>query len=83
MDSKQKFSRRQMLALAGLGILSPVIGKAEIANKADGADADYDTLLKADGTVVKVPKSVVKESVVVKEQVSNRSLFSWLKKDNK
>lgn len=77
-----KFSRRKILPILGSTLLLPVLGfsnskpnqnLAELEN-----DDDYQTLLKPDGTTVRVKKSVLENSKVVKKNVSNSSFLSWL-----
>ena len=43
-------------------------------------DEEYQTLLKPDGTSVKVKTSTLKNSKVVRKNISNNSLLKWLGK---
>jgi hypothetical protein len=44
-----------------------------------GEEEEFETLLKSDGTVVKVRKSTVSSSKVVEKHLSNKSMLSWLR----
>ena len=77
-------SRRRFLPLLGGSFLIPVIGEAQestpqtTSNKLQ--DEQYKTLLKPDGTIVKVKASAVDQSKVVKKSLSNSGLLKWLGK---
>ncbi len=77
-----QISRRVMLPLLGGTLFLPFIGLGnnDDDESADPKDAEYQTLLKADGTTVKVKVGTLKKSKVVKKNVSNRSMFKWLSK---
>ena len=76
----KKLSRREFLPLLQSIYLVPFIGFSsnELGNTNNDKD-DYETLLKPDGTTVKVKKSILKKSKVVGKNVSNKSLLNWLK----
>lgn len=79
----EKISRRSILPLLGSGLLIPFLGfgKTEDAIDATTAeDEEYKILLKPDGTTVKVKASAIKNSKVIKKNVSNASFLSWLNK---
>lgn len=62
----------------------PILAKGNAGKVAKSGDnpvdeEEFETLLKSDGTVVKVPKSAVSSSKVVDKHMSNKSLLSWLK----
>jgi hypothetical protein len=76
-----KISRRGMLPLLGGSLLIPFLGFSNTVNDdVPSNEEDYETLLKPDGTVVKVKSKVIKESKVVSKNVSNTSMLKWLKK---
>jgi len=76
-----KISRRGMLPLLGGSLLIPFLGFSSAANdKVPDIEEDYETLLKPDGTVVKVKTKVIKESKVLSKNVTNTSMLKWLKK---
>lgn len=83
-SKERKISRRSILPLLGGAILMPFLGAAaspsDIAAESEDKDEEYQTLLKPDGTTVKVKVSVLKKSKVVKKNISNKSLLSWLGK---
>lgn len=73
-----QISRRGVLPLLGGALLLPFLGYAS-TNDDDDDDA-YQTLIKPDGTPVRVKTNTIKSSKIVKEKISNKSLFNWLKK---
>jgi hypothetical protein len=77
-----KISRRGMLPLLGSGFLIPFLGfgKTNIVETSTAEQDEYQTLLKPDGTAVKVKVSTLKKSKVVKKNLSNSSLLQWLNK---
>lgn len=80
---ERKISRRGFLPILGGGLLFPLLGFGNSNTKelTTGDDNDdYQTLLKPDGTVVKVKSSTVKQSKVVKQKLSNKSFLKWLGK---
>ena len=83
-NSKKKkiISRRGILPILGGSLLIPFLGfgntdKEEIKNSEDD---EYQTMLKPDGTIVKVKMSALKKSNIVKENISNSSFLTWLGK---
>ena len=69
-----QISRRGMLPLLGGALFFPLLGYAS-------SDTDeYQTLIKSDGTPVRVKANTIKSSKIVKEKISNESLCNWLKK---
>lgn len=71
---KTKISRRGMLPLLGGAIFFPFMGFSATEQE------EYQTLLKPDGTTVRVKVNTIKRSKVIKKNVSNTSFFNWLKK---
>lgn len=69
-----QISRRGMLPLLGGALFIPFLGYATTN------DDEYQTLIKSDGTPVRVKVNTIKRSKVVKEKISNKSLINWLKK---
>jgi hypothetical protein len=86
MENKSKkgrtVSRRGILPLLGSTLLIPFLGFSKSFPNANALsqenDDEYQTLLRPDGTTVKVKKSVIKNSKIVKQKVSNKSLLNWL-----
>jgi hypothetical protein len=62
-----------------LGLGSP-INKEIINLDEDDKEEEYQTLLKPDGTTVKVKVSAIKKSKIVKQNISNKSFLNWLGK---
>jgi hypothetical protein len=79
---KNGLSRRGFLPLLGSGLLLPLLGFGKPTTEVHDEDEEYHTLLRKDGTAVRVKKTVVEKSKVVKKNISNKSLLEWLKKDN-
>lgn len=81
-----QISRRGILPILGSALLIPFLGLSNpINNEIIKADEDkkeeeYQTLLKPDGTTVKVKVSTIKKSKVVKQNISNKSFLNWLGK---
>tara|TARA_R110002126_G_scaffold108951_8_gene245760 strand:+ start:1792 stop:2061 length:270 start_codon:yes stop_codon:yes gene_type:complete len=78
-----KISRRGMLPLLGGSLLIPFLGFSNPAinnNIIPEDEEDYKTLLKADGTTVKVRTSTLNKSKIVKKNISNKSFRNWLSK---
>ena len=76
-------SRRKILPILGSGLLIPFLGfgNTEVPEQNDPEDnEEYQTLLKADGTTVKVKVSTLKRSKVVKKNITNKSFLNWLGK---
>lgn len=63
----------------GSSFLLPFLGLAQAPEPQDQTDdAEYEILLKPDGTPVKVRKSTLKQSKVVQKNISNKSFLKWL-----
>ncbi len=82
MKKGEQFTRRSMFSVLGTTLLIPFLGfgsndsSQPIASEED----EYQTLLKPDGTTVKVKVSTLKKSKVIKKDISNKSFFNWLGK---
>ena len=80
-ENKKGIGRRQFLPVLGTGLLLPLLPvRAQSLETSEGED-EYQTLLKPDGTAVRVKVSSLKKSKVVRKQISNKDLLSWLGKD--
>jgi len=80
---EEKLSRRHFFPLVGSSLLIPFLGFGEnndLDNNLQSSNDEFETLLKPDGTTVKVRVKTVKESKVIKKKVSNRTLLKWLNK---
>jgi hypothetical protein len=77
-----QISRRNMFPLLGSVLLIPYLGFGNSdKNEAIASETDeYQTLLKPDGTTVKVKTSTLQKSKVVEKNISNKSFFNWLGK---
>jgi len=83
-DSKKPkgINRRKFLPILGSGLLLPLLpAHAKPAETEKPEEEEYKTLLKPDGTAVRVKVSSLKKSKVVRKQISNKDLLNWLKKD--
>ena len=67
------------MPLLGGSLLLPFLGNSRPKEhkKEEGDDA-YETLLKPDGTTVRVKKSSLNKAKVVDKKMSNTSLLHWL-----
>lgn len=86
-EKDKKFSRRRILPILGSTFLLPFIGFSETSpvktidkDKNIDEGEEYHTLLKSDGTIVKVKASTLKKSKVIKKNISNSSFLNWLSK---
>ena len=77
-----QISRRRMLPILGSGLLIPFLGFTKPINNGiiEAENDEYQTLLKPDGTSVKVKASVLKKSTVIKKNICNKSFLHWLNK---
>ena len=80
--NRQKISRRRILPILGGTFLMPFFGfNQEHSSLSDlPEEEEYETLLKPDGTTVKVKVSALKSSKIVKKNISNTSFLNWLGK---
>ncbi|MBE0423344.1 MAG: hypothetical protein IBX66_05345 [Lutibacter sp.] len=82
-NKTKQISRRGVLPILGSALLLPILGFAKpIENKLINTEEDqeYQTLLKPDGSTVRVKVKTVNNSKVLEENVSNKSLLNWLGK---
>lgn len=83
-NSGKSLSRRRILTLVGSGLLLPYLGfgrgpvTGHHESRAD--DDEYDTFLKADGTLVRVKRKSSRKAKLISDKVSNKTLLRWLKK---
>ena len=81
-----QISRRGILPILGSALLMPFLGLGSPINKEiinldeDDKEEEYQTLLKPDGTTVKVKVSTIKKSKIIQEKISNKSFLNWLGK---
>ncbi|HEY9167909.1 MAG TPA: hypothetical protein VIN72_00300 [Lutibacter sp.] len=86
MNKKTKkgtqFSRRGILPLLGSTLLLPFLGfgKTSIPDEIvlPEENEEYQTLLKPDGTTVRVKVSTVQKSKIINKNISNESFLNWL-----
>lgn len=77
----KQISRRSVLPILGGSLLIPFLGFGNNkSNIIDSSEDEFQTLLKPDGTTVKVKVSTLNKSKVVKKNMSNKSLLNWLGK---
>ena len=74
------FSRRSFIPKLGSSFLLPFFVSAKEAEIDAIEEGEYKTLLKPDGTVVKVKTSVLKNAKIVKKNISNKSFLNWIGK---
>ena len=77
-------TRRGLLPILGSSLLMPFIGfgltETQEELPIDDLEEEYQTLLKPDGTTVKVKASTLRKAKVVEKNVSNNSFLNWLGK---
>lgn len=80
--NRHKISRRRILPILGGTFLLPFFGfNQDPPSVADlPEEEEYETLLKPDGTTVKVKVRALKSSKIVKKNISNTSFLQWLGK---
>jgi len=83
----KKLSRRGILPLLGSSLLIPFLGfgnfkPTSIAELESADNNEYQTLLRPDGTTVRVKKGVLKDASIVQKKISNISFKNWLDKKN-
>ncbi len=84
-EKGKQLTRRGLLPLLLGGFLIPYLGQGNTKSPAVKEvledDDTYETFLKSDGTVVRVKRKAARGAKVVKKNVSNKTLLSWLKKE--
>ncbi len=78
-NNKNQISRRGFFPLIGAGLMLPILGFGRPSPKEIDEAEEYQILLKADGTTVRVKKSVLANAKVLEKNISNTSLLGWLK----
>lgn len=80
----KQLSRRRFFPILGTSLLFPFLGFSESSPKKtmdkNNHKDEYQTLLKPDGTIVKVKASTLKNSKVINKNISNSSFLKWLGK---
>ncbi len=73
-------TRRRILPILGSSLLVPLFGFGNSDEELLSTPEveEYQTLLKPDGTAVKVKVSTLNRSKIVKENLSNKSFLNWL-----
>jgi len=75
-----QISRRGILPILGSTLLVPFLGfgKPIDDNIISEENEEYQTLLKPDGSTVKVKINTLKKSKIIKRNISNKALLNWL-----
>lgn len=82
-EKEKQISRRGVLPIFGSSLLIPFLGfgnSNEDQKILTDENEEYQTLLKPDGTAVKVKVSTLKRSKIIKKNLSNSSFLKWLGK---
>ena len=83
-ENPKGIDRRKFLPILGSGLLLPLLpASARTPEPPAPLDEEYRTLLRPDGTAVRVKVSSLKKSKVVKKKISNTELLTWLDKGKK
>ncbi len=80
---KNQISRRFVLSIIGSSLFIPFFGFGNSYDKKSvpsNNNEEYQTLLKPNGTIVKVKISALKRSKIVKRNLNNKSFLHWLNK---
>jgi len=80
MSKRTIFSRRSFIPILGSSFLLPFLVSAKETKLDEFQEEEYKTLLKPDGTVVKVKLSALKNAKVVRKKISNKSFLEWIGK---
>lgn len=81
---KTSISRRGILPLFVGSMLLPFLGFSNtktidlVSSNEEEENNEYQTLLRPDGTAVKVKVSTIKKAKIIEQNVSNKSLLNWL-----
>ncbi|WP_456376896.1 hypothetical protein [Lutibacter sp.] len=76
-----QISRRGILTLLGSSLFIPFLGFGKTIEEntpVSTKDDEYQTLLKPDGTIVKVKVTTLKKAKIIKKNMSNKKLLNWL-----
>lgn len=82
--NRHRISRRRILPILGGTLFLPFFGfnQTHVPVEEDLPEEEgYETLLKPDGTTVKVKVKALKNSRVLKKNISNTSFLNWLGKN--
>ena len=82
-SKENKISRRDVIPIIGSSLLIPFLGFANTKNNDVDLPEDneeYQTLLKPNGTTVKIKNSTLKKSTIIKKNISTKSFLNWLDK---
>ena len=80
MAKNNNFSRRSFLPILGSSFLLSFFVSAKETGLEASEEDEYKTLLKPDGTVVKVKVSTLEKAKVVRKNISNKSFLHWIGK---
>jgi hypothetical protein len=78
---KPGVTRRKFLPLLS-GLFLPFTGSGKAITDIVEPEPEYQTMLTKDGRIVKVKVKTVSDSKIVDQQLSNKSLLTWLKKND-
>ncbi len=83
-SKENRISRRGVLPIIGSSLLIPFLGfgnsKIDDFTQSEDNKEEYQTLIKPDGTAVRVNISTLKKSKIIKKNLSNKSFLNWLGK---
>ena len=76
---KHSKSRRQLITTLGWSSLITLFGFGTYEENISTIDDEqYQTLLKPDGTVVKVKTTTIRNAKILKKNISNKSFSNWI-----
>jgi hypothetical protein len=73
-------SRRKIFPILGGSLLLPLFGfgNKKIDTLKASNEEEYQTVLKPDGTSVKIKVSTLNNAKIIKKNISNKSFLNWL-----
>ncbi len=83
IKSGLSISRRKFLPILGGSFSLPFLASSKANSLNKKPEQSYQTLLTADGKIVKVKSASINKSEILNKELSNKSLLKWLKKKDK
>lgn len=79
--NKKQISRRNILPILGGSLFLPFLGFGKTSSKilSESDNDEYKILLRKDGTTVKVKTSTLNTLRTEEKNISNKSLYNWLR----
>jgi len=79
-EKKPEYKRRGMLPFIASLLVFPFVAKSQVPQGFPGEANDVShQLLTSDGKLVKISSETLKNAKVIRKNVSNKTLWNWLK----